>query len=410
MSRNKYGAKSLTMRKADSMRNPAYVSIPRMPNGRYEMVLPPKRSSFFKADSMRNPEYIGIKRAPAVERMSDKVRARVNRTIGIDPLGSILDFISGGQYDYNRSQENISDYYTRMARKELENYNRKNRIPAYVSLPKGKKSETRAPLNSYRTAEQERLNSEKAKQDLRTFYLKPRKNTDSMRNPKYIDIERSPAVENTGDKVRAVLNRTIGSDPMRSALNFMTGGQVDKSREYINRKNYEVKQMRKLIAQYNKEKNIPEYIGFNKRAIRKADSMRNPEYIGIKRAPAVERMSDKVRARVNRTIGSNPLESVLEILQGKDTRNMINAQRNRNDYYRRKGDEISANYAREKRIPEYTRLPKGSAVPNMAMRAKEALNRIGAGTPDPAQKLMAILQSPSVIARFFDESQGKGRK
>ena len=142
----------------------------------------------------------------------------------------------------------------------------------------------------------------------------------------------------------------------------------------------------------------------------KADSMRNPEYIGIKRAPAVERMSDKVRARVNRTIGSNPLESVLEILQGKDTRNMINAQRNRNDYYRRKGDEISANYAREKRIPEYTRLPKGSAVPNMAMRAKEALNRIGAGTPDPAQKLMAILQSPSVIARFFDESQGKGRK
>lgn len=141
----------------------------------------------------------------------------------------------------------------------------------------------------------------------------------------------------------------------------------------------------------------------------KADSMRNPEYIDIKRTPAVERMSDKVRARVNRTIGSNPLESVLEILQGKDTRNMINAQRNRNSYYNRKGEEISANYAREKRIPEYTRLPKGSITPNMKTRIQEAVSRIGANIPDPAQRLMTILQSPSVIARVFEQSQGKSK-
>lgn len=399
MSRNKYGAKSLTMRKADSMRNPAYVSLPKgsMKNksllstlaraadagiGRYsvrnekpsamlsmktidrlaESVSPlilmqmfkdkmrpaktsKRMSSVRKADSMRNPAYISLPKGPM------KTSSFFGRIINElkRPSKASQDKLLNDSINYQFDMMNRYPYLQEMRRKAIE----EGRIPldtySYPSssgdgLPNTLPTPTRVI---------KRKSSVRKANSMSTpsySFSSSSKKTDSMRNPAYVSIPRS------------------------------SGGR------------YEMTLPPKRTSFF------------------KADSMRNPEYVDIERAPAVERMSDKVRARVNRTIGSNPLESVLEILQGKDTRNMINAQRNRNDYYRRKGDEISANYAREKRIPEYTRLPKGSAVPNMAMRAKEALNRIGAGTPDPAQKLMAILQSPSVIARFFDESQGKGRK
>jgi MoaA/NifB/PqqE/SkfB family radical SAM enzyme len=44
-----------------------------------------------KTDSMRNPEYVNIKRAPAKERLTDKMRARLNVLLG-NAKQSIMDY------------------------------------------------------------------------------------------------------------------------------------------------------------------------------------------------------------------------------------------------------------------------------------------------------------------------------
>lgn len=398
MTRNKYGATRLTVRKADSMRNPAYVSLPKgsMKNksilstlaraadagiGRYSVrnekpsamlsmktidrlaesvsplvlmqmfkdkVRPAKttkrKSSVRKADSMRNPAYTSLPKTP-MKTLSPfgEFMTNVRRPSKDDQLNRLNNAIN---YNFDLMERN--PFLKEMRRKAIE----EGRIPLTTydyqsSSGRGLRASptvTPTPV-SKRKASVRKANS----MSTPSYSFSSSTKTDSMRNPAYASIPRL-----SGGRYKMTL-------PSKQTSFF------------------------------------------------KADSMRNPEYIDIKRTPAVERMSDKVRARVNRTIGSNPLESVLEILQGKDTRNMINAQRNRNSYYNRKGEEISANYAREKRIPEYTRLPKGSITPNMKTRIQEAVSRIGANIPDPAQRLMTILQSPSVIARVFEQSQGKSK-
>jgi hypothetical protein len=121
--------------------------------------------------------------------------------------------------------------------------------------------------------------------------------SDSMRNPKYLTMGRSPAEETIGMKARARVNRAVGN-PLETVITMLQGKDVRNNVKATQNTNRRMARMAEEMSLRNDRKN------------------RVPEYTRLPKSNTLD-MGRKVIATVNRlrSLAPDPVEQVLSVLK-----------------------------------------------------------------------------------------------